>query len=219
MPPGRGSTAAHSRNQDSCSTSSASAAEPSISYATVNSRARWATNGSSVMPSTRHRTPPGPARPADLARSREKPCDSIPSAALLRVARLAKAMNTVSSIIAAGPSRSSRRADSASVTIRRRVRHGSSVLQHVPLQRREHLRLPPTRHLARFHHVQVLVLRLEVADVQAPTAANLCRDGHGARTTCASSHPTYRLRPRTCWPWHWGYATSPRLVRARHRAA
>ena len=41
------STAAQ-RSHDSCSTSSASAAEPSISYATVNSRLRCSTKGSST---------------------------------------------------------------------------------------------------------------------------------------------------------------------------
>ena len=52
-----------------------------------------------------------------LSHEAEKPCDSIPSALLLLVARLENAMNAVSSIIAAGPSRSSRRADNSSVTI------------------------------------------------------------------------------------------------------
>ncbi len=52
-----------------------------------------------------------------ISHAAEKPCDSIPSALLLLVAKLEQAMTTVSSIIAAGPSRSSRSADSSSVTV------------------------------------------------------------------------------------------------------
>src|SRR5258708_23436627 len=52
-----------------------------------------------------------------ISQASEKPCDVIPSAVLLLVDMLAKAMHTVSSTIAAGPSRSSRLADSSSVTV------------------------------------------------------------------------------------------------------
>src|SRR3977135_4238186 len=52
-----------------------------------------------------------------ISHAAEKPCDVIPSAVLLLVDMLAKAMHTVSSTIAAGPSRSSSRADSSSVTV------------------------------------------------------------------------------------------------------
>src|SRR6185312_11074857 len=52
-----------------------------------------------------------------MSQAAENPCDSMPSAVLLRVAKFENAMNTVSSTIAAGPSRSSRRADSSSVTV------------------------------------------------------------------------------------------------------
>lgn len=52
-----------------------------------------------------------------ISHAAEKPCDSIPCAVLALVAMLAKAMNVVSSTIAAGPSRSSRPAYSSSVTV------------------------------------------------------------------------------------------------------
>src|SRR5690606_3711239 len=51
------------------------------------------------------------------AQTFEKPCDSTPIATLARVVRFASPIHVVSSTIAAGPSASSRRADSASVTV------------------------------------------------------------------------------------------------------
>src|SRR5712692_1962178 len=88
-----------------------------------------------------------------ISQASEKPCDVIPSAALLLVHRLAKAMHAVSSTIAAGPSCSSSRADSSSVTVGGVFVMAFGVLEHVAFQRREQLRLPPARHLARLGQV------------------------------------------------------------------
>src|SRR5580704_8673296 len=63
-------------------------------------------------------TPDFSARAASgISHAAEKPCDLIPCAVLALVAMLEKAMKAVSSTSAAGPSRSSRPADSSSVTV------------------------------------------------------------------------------------------------------
>ncbi len=102
----------------------------------------------------------------------------IPSAVLLLVDMFAKAMHTVSSTIAAEPSRLSRLADSSSVTV-----GGVFVMAsaYSSTSRSSGVNSSDSRQRGTwlaFCHVQVLVLRLEVVDVEAPTAANLRRDGH-----------------------------------------
>ena len=54
----------------------------------------------------------------------------------------------------------------------RRDRHRLGVLQDVALQRREHVGLAPPRHLADLGQVEAVVVRHEVAEVEAPAAAD-----------------------------------------------
>jgi RNA polymerase sigma factor (sigma-70 family) len=56
--------------------------------------------------------------------------------------------------------------------------HALRVLHRVALQRREAVGLAPARHLARLRRVELLVQRGEVADVEAPAAADVGGDRH-----------------------------------------
>ena len=62
--------------------------------------------------------------------------------------------------------------------LRRRLGHRLGVLQDVALERAEHRRLPPPRHLAGLDLVEPFVVGEEVVEVEAPRAADLGGDGH-----------------------------------------
>ena len=108
----------------------------------------------------------------------ENPWASIPIAVLHLVVMFANATEAVSSTMAGAPSCSSSRADSSSVTRGGVSRHRLGVLHDVALERREHRRLTPPGHLAGLGLVETLVVGVEVAEVEAPRAADQRGDRH-----------------------------------------
>ena len=74
---------------------------------------------------------------------------------------------------------------------RRLYRHRLGVPEHLSLERREHGRLTPPRHLARLVHVEVEVVGLEAVEVQAPATAHLPATAMCANDSSCSSQTSH----------------------------
>ena len=108
----------------------------------------------------------------------ENPCDSIPIAVLHLVVRFANPTD-------GRELHHGRRAELLEQPggqlvgdPRRRLAHRLGVLHDVTLERREHRRLAPPGHLAGLGLVESLVVGVEVAEVEAPRAADQRGDRH-----------------------------------------